>query len=196
MSVRSSSADAQREHARDVGRDVAVADHDGAARGQVELEPAVVGVAVVPGDELGRGPAPGQVLAGDPERLVGLRAGGVDDRRVVAHQLGVRHVDADLDVAEEAAAARERLAVERLLQALDLLVVRGDAAAQQPPRRRQPLEQVDLGVAARPQHGRGGERPGRPGADDRHPWSHAGHQAAVRSAVPSSAKNSALSSSA
>ena len=74
-------------------------------RREVELEVAVVRVAVVPGDELGGGPAAGQVLAGDPERLVGLRAGGVDHRRVVAHQLGVRDVDADLDVAEEAAAA-------------------------------------------------------------------------------------------
>ena len=34
-----------------------------------------------------------------------------------------------------------------------------------------------------PQQAGGGERPGRPGADDRHPRSRAGHQAAVRSAV-------------
>ena len=121
--------DRQREDAGDVGGDVAVADDHRAPARQVELEVAVVGVAVVPGHELGGGPAPGQLLAGDAERLVGLRAGRVDDGGVVAHELGVREVDADVDVAEEAHAARERLPVEGVLQALDLLVVGGNAAA-------------------------------------------------------------------
>ena len=183
---------AQRQDPRHVGGDVPVADHDRAPRRQVELEVAVVGVAVVPGDELGRRPAAGQVLAGDAERLVGLRAGGVDDRRVVLHQLGVGDVDPDLDVPEEAAAAFQRLALEGVLQALDLLVVGRHAAAQQAPRRRQPLEQVDVG-GARPQEGGGGEGSRGPGADDRDSRP---HHAAVRSAVPASAKNSALSSSA
>jgi hypothetical protein len=53
-----------------------------------------------------------------------------------------------LDVAEEATRARERLAVEGVVQALDLLMVGRDAAAQQPPRRGEPLEEVDLRVAA------------------------------------------------
>ena len=135
---------------------------------------------------------PGQVLAGDAERLVGLRAGGVDDRAVVLHQVAVRDVDADLDVAEEAAAALERVAVERVLQPLDLLVVGRDAAAQQPPRRGQPLEQVDLDVAAGAQQGRRREGPRRPGADDRDARSHGVAHAAVRSAVLCSAKNSAF----
>ena len=47
----------------------------------------------------------------------------------MAHELGVREVDADVDVAEEAHAARERLPVEGVLQALDLLVVWGNAPA-------------------------------------------------------------------
>ena len=131
------------QQARDVRRDVAVADHDRALRREVELEPGVVGMAVVPGDEFGRGPAARQVLARDSERLVGLCAGGVDDGGVVLHQLGVRDVHADLDVAEEAAAAPEGLAVECLVQALDLLVVRRHAAAQQSPRGGQALEEVD-----------------------------------------------------
>ena len=38
-----------------------------------------VGMAVVPGDEHGRGPRAGQVLAGDAEPPVGLRADRVDD---------------------------------------------------------------------------------------------------------------------
>ena len=44
----------QREHARDVDCDVAGADHDNLLGLQVHLEAAVVGVAVVPGDEFGR----------------------------------------------------------------------------------------------------------------------------------------------
>jgi hypothetical protein len=68
----------QREHARDVERDVAVADHNGPLGVQVELELLEVGMAVVPGDELGGRPRPGQVLAGNPEPAVGLRADGVD----------------------------------------------------------------------------------------------------------------------
>jgi hypothetical protein len=189
---------AQRQHPRHVGGDVAVADHDGAPRREVELEVAVVRVAVVPGDELCGSPAAGQILTRDAQRLVRLGAGRVDHGRVVAHELGVRDVDADLDVAQKAAAALERLAVERVLQALDLLVIGGDAAAQQAPRRRQPLEQVDLGVTAGPQQAGGRERAGGSGADDRHTRrvAAARRHRAVRSAVLFSPKNRPLRSSA
>ena len=112
----------------------------------------------------------------------------------MAHELGVREVDADVDVAEEAHAACERLPVEGVLQALDLLVVGGNAAAQQAPRGGQPLEEVDLHRAGRAPQARCGEGPGRPRPDDGH--ARLGHQAAVRSAVLRSAKNSALRSSA
>ena len=71
----------QREHARDVDGDVPVPDHDRALAREVELELLEVGMAVVPGDERGRGPGAGQVLAGDPEPAVGLRADRVDDAR-------------------------------------------------------------------------------------------------------------------
>ena len=142
---------AQGQHARDVGRDVAVADHHRSASGEVELEVAVVRMAVVPGHELGGGPAAGQVLARDAERLVRLGAGRVDHGRVVAHQLVVRDVHAHLDVSEEAAVAPEGLLVEGLVQPLDLLMVGRNAGAEQAPRRREPLEQVDLHVAARTQ---------------------------------------------
>ena len=75
---------------------------------EVELELLEVGVAVVPGDELGGRPRAGQVLAGDPEPPVGLRADRVDDRVVEREQLLVRDVAADLDVAEEAEARAAR----------------------------------------------------------------------------------------
>ena len=46
-----------------------------------------VGVAVVPGDELGGGPRARQVLAGDAHAPVGLRADRVDDRVVEAGEI-------------------------------------------------------------------------------------------------------------
>ena len=48
-----------REHPRDVDRDVAVPDHHRPLVREVELEVLVVGMAVVPGDELGRRPRAG-----------------------------------------------------------------------------------------------------------------------------------------
>src|SRR6185503_5183429 len=92
----------EREHAGDIGGHVAVPDHDRALRGQVELEVAVVGVDVVPGDELGGGPAAGQVLARNSHAAVGLRADRVDDRVVAGGEVVVRQVAAELDVAVEA----------------------------------------------------------------------------------------------
>ena len=66
VSVGASSAGVEHEHARDVERDVAVADHDGAlGREQVDLEVGVVGVAVVPADELGGRVRAGELFAGD-----------------------------------------------------------------------------------------------------------------------------------
>ncbi len=44
----------QHQHPCDVDRDVAIADHDRALAAEVEAELGRVGVAVVPGDELGR----------------------------------------------------------------------------------------------------------------------------------------------
>ena len=49
----------ERQHARDVEGDVAVPDHDRPLAGEVEREVLEIGVAVVPGDELGRGPGAG-----------------------------------------------------------------------------------------------------------------------------------------
>ena len=156
----------QREHPRDVDRDVPVPDHDRALAREVELEVLEVGVAVVPGDELGRRPRAGQVLAGDPEPPVGLRADGVDDRVVALAQLVVRHVAPDLDVAEEAEARPRSDLLERARDGLELRVVGRDAEPDEPPRRRQPLDHVDLGRRFGGQQGAGGVEAGRAGADD------------------------------
>ena len=77
----------EHEHARDVDRHVAVADHDRAAAGEVELVARVLGMAVVPGDELGGRVRAGAVLAGDAEPVVVGGPDRVEDRVVAVEQL-------------------------------------------------------------------------------------------------------------
>ena len=113
--------------------------------------------------------AAGQVLAGDPELAVGRGAEGVDDRVVALARAPRRSMSlADLDVAEEA----EALAGGGLLvdadHRLDLRVVGRDAAADEAERRREAVEEVDLGVRALVlEEVLGGVEAGRAGADDR-----------------------------
>ena len=157
----------QRQHPGDVHRDVAVADHDRALAGEVELVVGVVGVGVVPADEGGGGVAAGQVLAGDAELAVGLAADREDDRVVEPLEVLDLDVVADLDVAEEA----EALAGGGFLvdpdHRLDLRVVGGDAAADQAEGRGQAVEEVDLGVQVLVlEDVLGGVEAGRAGADD------------------------------
>ena len=101
----------EREHARDVDGDVAVADDDGplARRGRTTRSwksgwPLYQATNSVAAHE------PGQVLARDAEPPVGLRADRVDDRVVEPRELVVLEVASDLDVAEEAE-ARARAAI-------------------------------------------------------------------------------------
>ena len=136
----------QRQHPGDVHRHVAVADHDGALAGEVELLVGVVGVGVVPADEGGGGVAAGQVLAGDAELAVGLAADREDDRVVEPLEVLDLDVVADLDVAEEAEAlARGGFLVDPDHR-LDLRVVGGDAAADEAEGGGEAVEEVDLGV--------------------------------------------------
>ena len=108
----------------------------------------------------------------------------------------MRHIDPDLDIAEKPTAPLERLAIERVAEALDLLMVRCHAAAKQPPWRGEPVEQVDLHLRVGSQQAGGGECTRGPGADDRDSRTRCRHHTAVRSAVLCSAKKSAFSSSA
>ena len=157
----------QREHPRDVEGDVAVPDDDRALVREVELEVLEVGVAVVPGDELGGRPRAGKVLAGDAEAPIGLRADRVDHGVVERRELVVRDVASDLHVAEEAKARTRGDLLERARHGLELRMVGRDPEPDEPPRRRQPLDHVDLDarVLAREQ-GAGRVEGGRPGADD------------------------------
>ena len=90
--------------------------------------------------------AAGQVLAGDAELAVGLAADREDDRVVEALEVFDLDVVADLDVAEEAEALAGRGFLVDPDHRLDLRVVGGDAAADQPEGGREAVEEVDLGV--------------------------------------------------
>ena len=146
----------EREHARDVESDVPDPDHDGAIDGEVELELLVVGMAVVPGDELGGRPRAGQVLAGDAEPAVALGSDRVDDGVVQAHEVVVVEVATDLDVAEEAEAGLVGDPLEGTRHGLQFRVIRRNPEPHEPPRRRQALDHVHLDRRIRGQQRTGG----------------------------------------
>ena len=111
---------------------------------EIDLEAGVIGVAVVPADELGRRVRAVQLFAGNAERAVHRRARGVDDRVVVLEQVLVRDVLAERHVAE---VAKARMGGRPLIHArdrLDLRMVRRDARAHEAPRRGQALDHVHL----------------------------------------------------
>ena len=87
---------------------------------------------------------PGEVLAGDAEAPVRLRAEGVDDGVVEAPEISVRQIAPDLDVAEEAEAGLQRDPLERRETLFSFGMVGRDAEPDEPPRRRQPLDHVHL----------------------------------------------------
>src|SRR5690606_35727415 len=105
---------ALRQNPGDVDGDVAHPHHHGRAGVERYLQLPVVGVGVVPGDELGGREAALQLLAGDAEAPVGGRADGVHHRVVVALQVGGRQVPAELDIAE---VAQARVAEGALVEA-------------------------------------------------------------------------------
>src|SRR5690606_16624766 len=120
-----------RQNTGDVHGDVAVADDGDTLRAQVRRQIAIVGVGVVPADELGGRVAAGQVFAGNAHLAVGLRADRVDDGVVVAQQVGVAQVLAQLDVAVEAEARHLGDLLVDLGHRLNLGMVGRDAAAHQ-----------------------------------------------------------------
>ena len=76
-------------------------------------------------------------------------------------------VAADLDVAEEAEARPLGDPLEGARHGLQLRMVGGDAEPDETPRRRQPLDQIDLDRRVRRQQGAGGVEACRAGADYR-----------------------------
>ena len=151
--------------ARDVQGHIAHAD-DGDLLGAQVPGARVVGVAVVPGDEVGAAVALGGVGAGDVQGGVGVGAGGEDQGVVVLVELGHGDVPAHLHIADEPDVA----ALEDLVQGhddlLDARVVGGHPVAHQAVGGGEPLEQVDAHV--QPGFGQdvGGVDAGGAGTDD------------------------------
>ena len=154
------------QNARDVERDVAVADDNSPGAGQVGRYLLEVWMGVVPADEVDRGDAAGQLFARDVQRSIRLRADRVDDRVVLLGQFGRADVLAHHDVAEEPEALVVGDLLELLADRLDLGVVGRDPGAHQTPRRREHLEHVDgdvevvVGVGGFEQRRRGEESGG------------------------------------
>ena len=134
----------QHEHARDVDGDIAVADHNGTINLEVWVEVVEIGVPVVPGNECGGWNRTNEVFAWNAHATVGLCSIGVDDGVVVLHQLCVRDVAANLDIAEHPKARLGSDLLEHFRDGLDLRMVGSDAGTHQPPWGRQTIKQVDL----------------------------------------------------
>ena len=155
----------QREHARHVERDVPVTDHDRALDVEVERETLKVRMAVVPGHELERRPRAWEILAGNPELPIGLRTDRVDHGVVQPREFVVVQVAPDLDVSEEAEAGLRGDALESARDRLELRVVGRNAEADEPPRRREALDHVDLDGNIRVEERAGGVEARRSRAD-------------------------------
>lgn len=91
----------QRKRPRHVDRAVARAYEHRLLGMQIDLEPAVVRMAALRGEELRRGMSAVDVLARDPRSDVGRGAERVDDDVVVLEQVLATDIAAKLDVAEE-----------------------------------------------------------------------------------------------
>ena len=150
--------------------DVAHADDGYPFLGEIELAVAIIGMAVVPGDELGGRVAVLQIFPGDAHAPIRLRPRGIDDLVIVVAQLVDSDVAAELHAPEEAKPRVRGDLVEGNRDVLDLLVVGRNAQAHEPIRGRQTVEHVHLDddpVLA--QELVGGVVPGRPGTHDGDP---------------------------
>src|SRR5258708_22783720 len=101
----------------------------------MECAMAIVGMAVVPADELGGGAAVRQILAGNAETSIGAGSARQNDDVIGAAQLLDRQRPADLDISEEGEAGRPRDLVVGQADLLDLGMIGRHSAADQTERR-------------------------------------------------------------
>ena len=134
----------QTQHARDVEGYVAVADDDGTVTAQQGSGTGVIGVSVVPGDEVVCGARARQLGSRHVETAPLTGADRVYDRVVPLVQFVGRDVTAHLDIADETNAVTRGDLVEDACHALLLRMIGRDPAAYQTPRRGQPVINVDF----------------------------------------------------
>src|SRR5579885_268461 len=157
------------EDAADIRGDVALADDHRDFLRQVEGEIAVIGMTVVPADELGGRVAARQVLAGYAQAAIGLRPAGEHDGVVGAAQFLDREVAADGDVADETEGGRAGDLVIDQDGLLQLGMIGRHAAAHQSVGDGQPFVHVNLHGPAGLEQGLGGIKAARAAAHDRNP---------------------------
>src|SRR5512132_2673730 len=101
-------------------------------------------MAVVPGHKLERRPRAWEIFAGNPELPIGLRTDRIDDGVVQLRKVVVVQIAPHLDVSQETETGFRGDALEGTGDRLELRVVGRYAEADEPPRRRKPLDHVDL----------------------------------------------------
>ena len=149
--------------------DVPLADDDSHFLTEIELAVPVVGVRVVPADELGRRVASRQVLAGDAQLPIALGPAAEQNGVVSRPQLLDAHVAAHGDVAEEPELGDAGDPVVDADRLLELGMVGGHTVAHQAEGSRQSLEHVDANHPSRFEQAFRGVEPARPGAHDGDP---------------------------
>ena len=154
------------EDARDVERDIAVADHRDAGAVERRVEVGEIGVAIVPADEGGAADDAGQIGAGNPQRPVIGRPGREHDGVVELLQFVDPDVGADRHMADEAHIVRQGDTLVPPRHRLDRLVIGGNAGADQPIGNGQAIDHVDADIL-RLLQGFGGIISGRTRPDDR-----------------------------
>ena len=162
------------EHACDIERHVAVADHRHRFHRRQVGALAEIGMAVQPADKAPRAPDMRQLLARHAELPVDHHAGGDDDGVVARDQLVPGQVAADLDIAGEAHIGPGQQAVELARHGLGALVVGRHPGPDQAVRRRQPVDDVDMQVRIGAHQPVGGIKAGRARAHDGDAMSHDG----------------------
>ncbi len=139
------------QNARDVQRDIAVADDNHPFGRQIHGVLSDVRVAVVPAHDGRGGHTSGQFLPGDAEFLGRRRPDRVDHRVVPGAQLIHRDVGAHLDAELQAEPGVLVEARERLADLLRRRVVGRDTVPDEPARHGQPVDQRDARVGVQQQ---------------------------------------------
>ena len=148
---------------------VALTDDHGHFLAQVKGGVAEIRMTVEPAHEFRGRVATRQILAGDAQLAIGLRAAAEDDRVVVGAKLIHGHVVPDPHIAQKPEVRVGGDAVVDPGHILDLVVIRRHAPTHQSVGRGQPLEHVDPDRPVRPLQRLGGIKAARAAAHDRNP---------------------------
>jgi len=149
----------------DIDGHVADADDGDALLGEVERQVPEVGMAIIPGDELGRRVAAGEGFSRNTQGAIGLGARRVADQVVELVEVLDGQVSAELYVAKESEAGVLGRFVVLAHDRFNLLVVRSDTPAHESIRGGEAIEKVHFNGGILEEVGRG-VKTGGAGAND------------------------------